>query len=64
MANVNHLRRGETLNRSVRMSKETWELVKERAHEDGVSVNYVIEAIATAYAQRQINVPTIKTVFD
>lgn len=61
---INHIRRGKTMNRSVRMSVDAWDKLKERAEKEGVPVNYVMEVFGTAYANGQLDLPTIKAKFD
>lgn len=60
---MNHIRRGKTKNRSVRMSEEAWDKLQKRAEEDGVPMNYVMEVFGTAYANGIIDLPEIKTRF-
>ena len=60
----NNIRRGPTVSRSFRFSEENWKLAKERADEEGVFLNYVVEVLLSGYAHNHIDLPKVITKFD
>lgn len=46
------------------MDDDLWNQAKERAHEEGVALNYVAEVFLAGYAQGQINLPTVNLTFE
>lgn len=45
---------------SVRTTDELWEMARQRAAKDGVSLNYVINEILEGYARGMLNLPRVK----
>ena len=48
---------------SVRMDDDLWNQAKERAHSEGVALNYVVEMFLSGYAQELIDLPKVEHKF-
>lgn len=60
---INPIRRGKTMVRSIRMSETTWKGAQKQAEADGIAVNYAVEVFLHAYANGELNLPTVTTEF-
>lgn len=50
--------------RTSRISDAVWDKARERAQSEEVSMSRMINLLVTGYADKQINLPTVKLVFD
>lgn len=46
--------------RSIRVDNETWERVKERAQDEGITPSYALYLITVAYAEGAMDLPEVK----
>lgn len=64
MDNMKNIRRGKSETRSIRVGSDAWAKLQERAEEDGVTPNYVMEVFCNAYADGTLNLPKIVMEFE
>lgn len=48
---------------SVRMDDDLWNKAKNRAHDEGVALNYVVEMFLSGYSQGLIDLPQVELKF-
>lgn len=61
--NVKKARKPATSVRSVRVPDHIWKTARERAEEEGVTVNFVLGQMLEGYARGLLNLPTVTKTF-
>lgn len=63
MANIPDQPAGKSPTRSIRVDADTWELAKDRAEREGMTISRVLYLLTEGYARGEISAPTIQVVY-